>query len=70
MSYKEDDNLADGLDEDLNVGDTSNDNTGLTLDNSVNVDESNEHDTEVRKRIDDLIEKKRLKELLDDSDDW
>lgn len=23
-----------------------------------------------RKRIDDLIEKKRLKELLDDSDDW
>ncbi|MFT7006909.1 MAG: hypothetical protein ACJAXJ_001417 [Colwellia sp.] len=23
-----------------------------------------------RKRIDDLMEKKRLKELLDDSDDW
>jgi hypothetical protein len=23
-----------------------------------------------RKRIDDLLEKKRLKELLDDSDDW
>jgi len=24
----------------------------------------------VRKRIDDLIEKKRLRDLLDDSDDW
>ncbi|MBL4911458.1 MAG: hypothetical protein JKX78_15800 [Alteromonadaceae bacterium] len=28
------------------------------------------HDKEVRKRIDDLLEKKRLKELLDDEDDW
>jgi hypothetical protein len=28
------------------------------------------HNTEVRKRIDDLLEQKRLKELLDDSDDW
>jgi hypothetical protein len=26
--------------------------------------------TEVRKRIDDLLEKKRLREALDDSDDW
>jgi hypothetical protein len=24
----------------------------------------------VRKRIDELLEKKRLKELLDDSEDW
>lgn len=32
--------------------------------------EKAEHDHEVRKRIDDLLEKKRLKELLDDSDDW
>lgn len=28
------------------------------------------HNTDVRKRIDDLLEKKRLKALLDDSDDW
>ena len=28
------------------------------------------HDKEVRKRIDELLEKKRLKELLDDEDDW
>lgn len=26
--------------------------------------------TKIRKRIDELMEKKRLKELLDDSDDW
>ena len=26
--------------------------------------------TKIRKRIDELLEKKRLKELLDDSDDW
>ena len=28
------------------------------------------HNSEVRKRIDDLKEQKRLKELLDDTDDW
>jgi len=28
------------------------------------------HDKEVRKRIDELLEKKRLKELLDDEGDW
>jgi hypothetical protein len=32
--------------------------------------EQAQHDKEVRKRIDDLLEKKRLKELLDDEDDW
>lgn len=26
--------------------------------------------SQVRKRIDELLEKKKLKELLDDSDDW
>jgi len=29
-----------------------------------------EKNTKVRKRIDDLLEKKRLREALDDSDDW
>jgi hypothetical protein len=28
------------------------------------------HDKAVRKRIDDLLERKRLKEMLDDEDDW
>ena len=37
---------------------------------NVNAEKLNEHDAEVRKRIDELLEKKRLKELLDDSDDW
>lgn len=29
-----------------------------------------ENNTKVRKRIDDLLEKKRLREALDNSDDW
>jgi len=29
-----------------------------------------EDNTKVRKRIDDLLEKKRLREALDNSDDW
>jgi len=29
-----------------------------------------EKNSKVRKRIDDLMEKKRLKELLDDEEDW
>lgn len=29
-----------------------------------------EKNTKVRKRIDDLLERKRLREALDDSDDW
>jgi len=28
------------------------------------------HNSEVRKRIDELLEQKRLKALLDDADDW
>jgi len=28
------------------------------------------HHKEVRKRIDELLEKKRLKAMLDDEDDW
>tara|TARA_R110000787_G_scaffold7876_3_gene26237 strand:+ start:994 stop:1173 length:180 start_codon:yes stop_codon:yes gene_type:complete len=28
------------------------------------------HNSEVRRRIDDLLEQKRLKALLDDADDW
>lgn len=28
------------------------------------------HTKEVRQRLDDLLERRRLKELLDDTDDW
>jgi len=49
--------------------------------NIDNIDENNydkdlaksvkaEHDSTVRQRIDELMERKRLKELLDDTDDW
>jgi len=30
----------------------------------------NDHEKQVRQRIYDLLEKKRLKALLDDTDDW
>lgn len=33
-------------------------------------DEQSKRNCLARKRIDDLMEKKRLKELLDDEDDW
>lgn len=29
-----------------------------------------EHQAKVRQKIDELLEKKRLRDLLDDSDDW
>jgi hypothetical protein len=32
--------------------------------------EKAEHNSDVRKRIDELLEQKRLKHLLDDSEDW
>ena len=71
MSYKESDNIADGLDEDNNdVGNTNNESTALSPAPGLEAEEINQHDTEVRKRIDALKEKKRLKDLLDDSDDW
>ena len=39
-------------------------------DANVNIKPSEEKNPEVRKRIDELLEKKRLKEMLDDTDDW
>lgn len=48
----------------------NNTNTERDVDSSIDVKSSEVKDARVRKRIDDLLEKKRLKELLDDSDDW
>jgi hypothetical protein len=47
-------------------------NNNVVSDKDANIDikASEIKDTGVRKRIDYLLEKKRLKELLDDSDDW
>ena len=32
--------------------------------------EDAKHNSEIHKRLDDILEKKRLRELLDDTDDW
>ncbi|WP_206483821.1 hypothetical protein [Thalassotalea sp. G2M2-11] len=44
----------------------------LSDDNDLDVefDTIEQKDAQVRKRIDELLERKRLKELLDDTDDW
>lgn len=48
------------------------DNEPISEDEKENWSKSDhaDHDKEVRKRIDSLLEKKRLKELLDDEEDW
>jgi hypothetical protein len=70
MSYKEDDSLTDGIEESTEISDISNEGTQPTVETDLDITEVNDHDTGVRKRIDDLLEQKRLKKLLDDSDDW
>ena len=70
MSYKEDDSLTDGIEESTEISDISNEGTQLTVETDLDITEVNDHDTGVRKRIDDLLEQKRLKKSLDDSDDW
>ncbi len=45
-------------------------NNDETIENEHNTLTDIDKDAQVRKRIDDLLEKKRLKELLDDTDDW
>ncbi|WP_448568602.1 PA3496 family putative envelope integrity protein [Thalassotalea ganghwensis] len=51
------------------IDDLDNDMTG---DQDADFEESTSSvdSAKVRKRIDDLLERKRLKELLDDTDDW
>ena len=39
-------------------------------DNDLPKGKTSEINSQVRKRIEDLMEKKRLKSLLDDSEDW
>jgi hypothetical protein len=41
-----------------------------TYDKDLATGKKADNNTKVRKRIDDLLEKKRLREALDDSDDW
>jgi hypothetical protein len=47
-----------------------NKNTSADYESNKSEDKHNPDSTKVRKRIDELMEKKRLRDLLDDSDDW
>jgi len=40
------------------------------IDTDMVINDDSQKSTKIRKRIDELLEKKRLKEQLDDSDDW
>ena len=44
-------------------------NSSPDFDKDINSEEAIKN-TKIRKRIDELLEKKKLKEMLDDSDDW
>ena len=70
MSYKEDDSLTDGIADNTDIGDTGTESTEQLKEPGINMIEVNNHDAAVRKKIDDLLEQKRLKNLLDESDDW
>jgi len=50
--------------------DDLNDNNDLDNESNIDLESVEQKDAKVRKRIDDLLEKKRLRELLDDTDDW
>ena len=58
MSYASNDGIKD-------------DNGDSSFNDDMITDQKSEIDTsKIRKKIDELLEKKRLKELLDDTDDW
>lgn len=40
------------------------------IEETITVKSGEEKNAKVRRRIDDLLERKRLRELLDDSEDW
>ena len=67
-----DDNLSDEqgsvIQEDVGVSANS-DLKGKSI-AQQQADEQAQKNIEARKRIDELMEKKRLKELLDDTEDW
>jgi hypothetical protein len=67
-----DDNFPDEMDsngEAGETGETENNLKGTSL-AEKKAQEQAQKNLLARKRIDELMEKKRLKDLLDDSDDW
>jgi hypothetical protein len=64
-----DDNFPDEMDSNGESGETENNLKGTSL-AEKKAQEQAQKNLLARKRIDELMEKKRLKDLLDDSDDW
>jgi hypothetical protein len=64
-----DDNFPDEMDSNGEAGETENNLKGTSL-AEKKAQEQAQKNLLARKRIDELMEKKRLKDLLDDSDDW
>lgn len=59
------------MSDDLNdIEDIEDDNDNKAYDADLAKGTKAERNTQVRQRIEDMLEKKRLKELLDESDDW
>ncbi|GHE87189.1 PA3496 family putative envelope integrity protein [Thalassotalea profundi] len=69
MTYDSTNNFNDDLNDDIDDN-VDNENETIDHDNSIEARKKQSQSAQVRKRIDDLLEKKRLKELLDDTDDW
>lgn len=70
MTYDSTDSFNDSLDDNLDddLDDTSDDSDDII--SSTDSRQKNKNSAQVRLRIDELLERKRLKELLDDTDDW
>ena len=64
-----DDNFPDEMDSNGETGETEDNLKGTSL-AEKKAQEQAQKNLLARKRIDELMEKKRLKDLLDDSDDW
>ncbi|MEH6595835.1 MAG: hypothetical protein V7736_09845 [Colwellia polaris] len=63
------DDLTDDLSDDL-TDDSSSEAEQEQYDKDLPKDQKPTSNKEVRNRIEELLEKKRLKALLDDADDW
>ncbi|TPH19347.1 PA3496 family putative envelope integrity protein [Litorilituus lipolyticus] len=66
--------IDDDFPEELNSNDESLENTDTNIESSTLANKKAQEQAQknllARKRIDELMEKKRLKDLLDDSEDW
>ncbi len=67
-------NIDDDFPDDLESSSDSLDSTDTNIENSTLANKKAQEQAQknllARKKIDELMEKKRLRDLLDDSDDW